>query len=263
MKEESNKADRLLNQKDPFEGGVCREHWHAMEEEQAQQKAEYLDLMSNREAYTGYDGRTIWQLIYAENCFRGQEMCQQERALERIISGVHTSITVQLSEYYRPKDDFLAPYRPNLTLFLERLEGRAEYGQNLHFTFALLLRALQIYLPQINATAFETRHPSDQQAQALVRTIAGMEALQGRPLFREDQFFGSSQPLKASYRRYIHNISKLLDCVGCEKCKVYGKLQFFGIASTLKALFGESVQLTRNELIVPSSLGLREHPRQG
>lgn len=47
-----------------------------------------------------------------------------------------------------------------------------------------------------------------------------------------------------------------MDCVECEKCKVYGKLQTYGIGTALKILFSdklegkESISLQRNELIV-------------
>ncbi len=69
---------------------------------------------------------------------------------------------------------------------------------------------------------------------------------------------------------YFRNISRIMDCVECETCKVYGKLQTLGIckenvifvlseigiAAALKILFAEKftgkseIQLTRNEIIV-------------
>ena len=54
----------------------------------------------------------------------------------------------------------------------------------------------------------------------------------------------------------FHNITKLLDCVGCEKCKLHGKLQILGLATSLKILFslqqqeaGGKLRLHRNEII--------------
>ena len=35
----------------------------------------------------------------------------------------------------------------------------------------------------------------------------------------------------------FHNITRIMDCVGCEKCKMWGKLQLLGIATSLKILF--------------------------
>jgi len=46
-----------------------------------------------------------------------------------------------------------------------------------------------------------------------------------------------------------------MDCVECEKCKVYGKMQIAGIGTALKILFSGKEQgvlpsIRRNELIV-------------
>lgn len=39
--------------------------------------------------------------------------------------------------------------------------------------------------------------------------------------------------LQTSFR----NISAIMDCVGCDKCKVWGKLQVSGLATAIKILF--------------------------
>jgi len=49
----------------------------------------------------------------------------------------------------------------------------------------------------------------------------------------------------------------LMDCVGCEKCRLWGKLQILGVGTALKILFsvdsgnsvGQPLQLQRNEVI--------------
>jgi len=49
---------------------------------------------------------------------------------------------------------------------------------------------------------------------------------------------GESGPeLKAHLQSNFQNITRILDCVGCEKCKLWGKLQFLGVATSLKILF--------------------------
>ena len=35
----------------------------------------------------------------------------------------------------------------------------------------------------------------------------------------------------------MYNISKVLDCISCEKCKVFGKMQTLGIATALRIAF--------------------------
>ncbi len=40
----------------------------------------------------------------------------------------------------------------------------------------------------------------------------------------------------------FHNITRLMDCVGCEKCKMHGKLNVLGIATALKVLFSSGTE---------------------
>lgn len=43
--------------------------------------------------------------------------------------------------------------------------------------------------------------------------------------------------LKEQFVGKFHNISRIMDCVGCEKCKMWGKLETLGIG-TVRHLFG-------------------------
>ena len=40
------------------------------------------------------------------------------------------------------------------------------------------------------------------------------------------------------YQRYIHNISRILNCVECEKCRLFGKMQTYGLGTAMKILLG-------------------------
>jgi ERO1-like protein alpha len=70
--------------------------------------------------------------------------------------------------------------------------------------------------------------------------------------------------LRLELQGHFQNITSIMDCVGCEKCKLWGKLQFLGVATALKILFAsddcfaegvppkqllESLKLERNEVI--------------
>lgn len=46
-----------------------------------------------------------------------------------------------------------------------------------------------------------------------------------------------SQLLKEEFRQHFRNISRIMDCVGCDKCKLWGKLQIQGLGTALKILF--------------------------
>ena len=52
-------------------------------------------------------------------------------------------------------------------------------------------------------------------------------------------FNGGSQAqiLKEEFRQHFMNISRIMDCVGCDKCKLWGKLQTQGLGTALKILF--------------------------
>lgn len=61
--------------------------------------------------------------------------------------------------------------------------------------------------------------------------------------------------LRKQFQAHFYNISKIMDCVECEKCKVYGKMQIAGVGTALKILFhskdnGKIPPLRRNEFIV-------------
>ena len=46
--------------------------------------------------------------------------------------------------------------------------------------------------------------------------------------------------LKTEFRHHFRNISRIMDCVGCEKCKLWGKLQIQGLGTALQILFSGS-----------------------
>jgi ERO1-like protein alpha len=70
--------------------------------------------------------------------------------------------------------------------------------------------------------------------------------------FDEQQLFvdPASWRLKDEIKNKFYNISRIIDCVGCEKCRLHGKLQITGLGAALKILFESEPKLSRNELIV-------------
>ena len=52
-----------------------------------------------------------------------------------------------------------------------------------------------------------------------------------------DEHRARRHALKGEMRARFRNISRLIDCVGCEKCRLYGKLQILGLGTALKLLF--------------------------
>lgn len=76
---------------------------------------------------------------------------------------------------------------------------------------------------------------------------------------------GDSAPLlQGQLQMHFQNITSVMDCVGCEKCKLWGKLQFLGVATAFKILLSsgtcfeaqlpprkllEELRFERNEVI--------------
>ena len=53
----------------------------------------------------------------------------------------------------------------------------------------------------------------------------------------------SPQILKTEFKSHFRNVSRIMDCVGCDKCRLWGKMQITGLGTALKLLFsydGES-----------------------
>lgn len=47
----------------------------------------------------------------------------------------------------------------------------------------------------------------------------------------------NSRGLKREFRERFRNITRIIDCVTCEKCRLWGKLQTQGLGTALKILF--------------------------
>lgn len=48
-----------------------------------------------------------------------------------------------------------------------------------------------------------------------------------------------ARELREEFRMHFHNISRIMDCVGCDKCRLWGKLQTHGMGTALKILFSD------------------------
>ncbi|KAF8561518.1 hypothetical protein P879_09259 [Paragonimus westermani] len=252
----------------------------------------WVDLIKNPERYTGYKGAAsnrIWHMIHAENCFDDGAFnyrtfapspetlsCLEKRAFYRLVSGLHTSITVHLCARY-PRNLFCAVHRnfgvdtvkpsdwgPNVEEFRRRFhpeftrEG-LERLHNLYFAYLVELRALAKAAPYLRTLMFYTGNAAaDAETRQAVDDLLKIVEARGS-LFNEGQLFAEqnteSVSLKQQFRRHFHNISRIMDCVGCEKCRLWGKLQTQGMGTALKILFASSdffqpkFQLSRREIV--------------
>ncbi|XP_065919242.1 ERO1-like protein beta isoform X3 [Dysidea avara] len=239
----------------------------------------YVDLSLNPERYTGYAGPSadrIWKAIYRENCFlpeeditrhsiidysRMQGMCLEKRAFYRLISGMHTSITIHLTAHYLQSEPSATnpTFGPNFEEFNKRFDPQRTASQgplwlkNLYFTYLLVLRAITKGEPLWESESFFTGNNLDEKIiKETIRQI--VRAAKSCPsLFDETQMFNddSSIKLKSQFKQHFRNISRIMDCVGCEKCRLWGKVQVRGIGTALKILFNDvqRLKLHRTEIV--------------
>lgn len=227
--------------------------------------------------YKGPEAWHIWNSIYQENCFKpntakrplnpmafysGDEMrtfyswlegqCVEKRAFYRLVSGLHSSINIHLSARYLLQDNwFQKQWGHNVTEFQQRFDAELTNGEgpkrlrNLYFLYLIELRALAKVLPYVQQSSFHlyTGQPAqDQQHKALLLEL--LQMAKSFPLhFDETSLFTGvkeeAAKLKEGIRLSFRNISRIMDCVGCFKCRLWGKLQTQGLGTALKVLFSE------------------------
>ncbi|XP_035507889.1 ERO1-like protein alpha, partial [Morone saxatilis] len=253
--------------------------------------------------YRGPEAWQIWNSIYEENCFKpytvrrplipnsfhsssGSEaktfyswlegQCVEKRAFYRLISGLHSSINIHLSARYLLDDSwFQKKWGHNVSEFRQRFDSELTAGEgpkrlrNLYFLYLIELRALAKVLPFFQQTSFRLytgRPEEDQKHKELLLHI--LQLARSFPLhFNETSLFAGDEKeaakLKEDIRLAFLNISRIMDCVGCFKCRLWGKLQTQGLGTSLKILFSErqiealpassnqrpSFQLSRQEIV--------------
>lgn len=253
----------------------------------------YVDLSRNPERYTGYKGNSaqrVWKSIYSENCFKPDMkfdkqflihpnnvgLCLEKRVFYRLISGLHSAITISIaSNCFKPDPTGFGSGKwfRNVDMFRGRFgnqwtEEGPERLKNIYFVYMLELRALVKATPYLRNELFYTSNAKeDIETRAAIDEF--MDTLKQFPdQFDETEMFtgneAQARELREEFRSHFHNVSKIMDCVGCDKCRLWGKLQAHGIGTALKILFSDlptshyrnikgelhtPFQLTRNEVV--------------
>ncbi|CAI9566838.1 unnamed protein product [Staurois parvus] len=228
--------------------------------------------------YKGSDAWKIWNSIYEENCFkpkavkrplnplasgRGKKketmfyswlegLCVEKRAFYRLISGLHASINIHLSARYLLQDTWMDKiWGHNVTEFQKRFDATQTQNEgprrlkNLYFIYLIELRAISKVLPFFERQSFllyTGNDTKDLETKQLLIDI--LHDAKDFPLhFDENSLFAGDKKqadrLKEEFRQHFRNISRIMDCVGCFKCRLWGKLQTQGLGTALKILFSE------------------------
>ncbi|CAN6286930.1 unnamed protein product [Urochloa humidicola] len=258
-------VDKTLDSK-VFKGWVETDNPWTSDDETDNNEMTYVNLQLNPERYTGYTGdsaRRIWDSIYKENCpkYPSQELCHEKKVLYKLISGLHSSISVHIAYDYL-LDESTNSWGQNLPLLYDRVLKYPERVQNLYFTYLFVLRAVTKAADYLEQAEYNTGNPEDDlKTQSLVKQLLYHPKLRSacpKPFDEAKLWQGENGPeLKQEIQKQFRNISAIMDCVGCEKCRLWGKLQVLGLGTALKILFSidgdnhlnQPLQLQRNEVI--------------
>ncbi|KAH7313567.1 oxidoreductin [Stachybotrys elegans] len=166
--------------------------------------------------------------------------CLEKRVFYRVVSGMHASISTHLCWQFL--NQTTGEWQPNLQCYISRLHEHPERISNLYFNYALLTRAvakLGPYLQDPDYTSFCTGDPSEDAATRAKVLEVTQRAASVPSIFDETLMFvnGEGPSLKDDFRNRFRNVSRLMDCVGCDKCRLWGKVQTNGYGTALKVLF--------------------------
>lgn len=179
------------------------------------------------------------QTKQGEDILDFEDECLEKRVFYRVISGMHASISTHLCYDYL--NQTTGKWGPNLQCYKERLHGHPERISNLYFNYAFVLRAVGKLRDYVQDYTFCTGDATqDAKTKRMITTLA--DAIPSGPkIFDESVMFTdrtlSGIELKEDFRNRFRNVSRIMDCVGCDKCRLWGKLQTNGFGTALKVLF--------------------------
>ncbi|KAG7220225.1 hypothetical protein INR49_018406 [Caranx melampygus] len=202
-------------------------------------------------------------------------LCLEKRVFYRLISGLHSSINIHLCASYLLDEGWGRPvWGPNIQEFRQRFDTAETKGEgtrrlkNLYFLYLIELRALYKVAPYFER-AFVNLYTGNAQEDGATKDLLleVFNEIKAFPMhFDEKSMFAGhkmeAKTLKEEFRLHFKNISRIMDCVGCSKCRLWGKLQTQGLGTALKILFSEKeiknlpehspskgFQLTRQEIV--------------
>ncbi len=163
--------------------------------------------------------------------------CLEKRVFYRIVSGMHASISMHLC--WDHLNQTTGTWGPNLQCYEDRLHAHPERLSNIYFNYALVLRAVGKVRQHIKDYTFCSADPEqDRRTQQLIVALSDVVPA-GPHIFDESLMFAdpAAAGLKEDFKNRFRNISRIMDCVGCDKCRLWGKLQTAGYGTALKILF--------------------------
>ncbi|KAI8912844.1 hypothetical protein EDD86DRAFT_274479 [Gorgonomyces haynaldii] len=246
--QELAKVDRSVSQGFSFvKKCEYKETDFCLVEDEAASMGEWINLVRNPERFTGFSGEEswrVWRAIYGQSCLSRPlvQTCVENR--------LHSSISMHIcNEYF---DENTETWVKNIDCFLNRVGSHPDRLENLYFLWAVLTRAISKLGPYLVHHPFCAGTGDEHLIKTHVQQVLD-QTMSCAPTFDESQFF-SDPSLKLEIRDSFRNITRIMDCIECEKCRLWGKVQTTGLGTALKILFSYDLdttdyRLSRQELV--------------
>uniref|UniRef100_A0A0W0EXF6 Endoplasmic oxidoreductin-1 n=1 Tax=Moniliophthora roreri TaxID=221103 RepID=A0A0W0EXF6_MONRR len=203
--------------------------------------------LTSLNSYAGEGARQIWRTIYQENCFTpsslqtsltqtnntASEQCLEERVYYKVVSGLHASVSTHICLDYL--NHTTGEWGPNLQCYITRVAAHPERLEYIYFNTVILLRAVARLGPHLSL--YDYADPSDSETTARLKNVLKIAQEAGK--FDELSLFNGidAQAMKEEFKAHFRNVSRIMDCIDCDQCRLWGKVQTMGIATALKVLF--------------------------
>lgn len=239
----------------------------------------YVDIVAHPESNTGFVGpmaNRVWEAIYNENCLmlENRETCEEVKVLRTFLSGLQYSIMVHIVTNFKKDPELTSPLRklglykgynesfwPNCKMFREKVQPFTDRLHNLHVLYQFVLRAVTKakphFLDDLDSFRSNTSGPLSDDDNELFTLLSDLydSKLMCRSTFDETKFLESpnGRQLVPQFAAVVHNITTIMDCVSCEKCRLWGKIQTKGIFTAMRIIMNEncrSMHLDRSEKFV-------------
>ena len=250
---------------DPFNKWVEKfnvdsKHW-LLKEDIDPKDGSYINLLKNPEGYTGYRGAHIWNAIFKENCFTESysNLCVEDKIFSNIFMGwlVNTNFQIGCNFHNRETNNTYINVSYVTTKYLYHKDKIDE----LFFLYSLMIKSINKAVPLLLEYDYRSGNKTeDQLTYKYTKEIFRYELLNidlieecFKDIYSHFEKFTNSQKISELIIRF-RNISSIIDCVTCSKCRMHAKLEVFGIATMLKIAFTSSTEelkksMSRNELV--------------
>lgn len=205
----------------------------------------YVDLIKNPEGFTGYRGKNaerVWNAIYDANCFESGNpslepswgTCMERKLFYKVISGLHSSISTHIATRY------LCERRKKWVVEKPQFMNRVAHSQdriaNLLSLYLQMAKAVRFVLPKLFDYDFlaESKAEAEISRLSMLSVYSNLKGLiRTKPVFLKN----TRKEIISEFRQRFMKVSTIMDCITCEKCRLWGKIQTLGVGTSFKVLF--------------------------